>query len=85
MVDPSSLRAFAGRDWRALAESKEAYWLERKRAEGPAAGVRAAEALLAQVRGARGPIGPRRRSAKRIGACTCLWPRSPRVSGRLDR
>ncbi|MBK6518096.1 MAG: hypothetical protein IPM79_30425 [Polyangiaceae bacterium] len=53
MVDPSSLRAFAGRDWRALAESKEAYWLERKRAEGPAAGVRAAEALLAQVRRAR--------------------------------
>lgn len=53
MLDPRSLRAYAERDWGSAAAAKEAYWVDRKRAQGPVAGLLAAEALREQVRRAR--------------------------------
>jgi hypothetical protein len=41
--------------WAALAAAKEASWL-RRHAEGPAAQVRAMDALRASVRAIRGPV-----------------------------
>jgi hypothetical protein len=40
---------FARRDWEVLAISKSAHWADQKKRHGPAAAIRAAEALRQQV------------------------------------
>ena len=48
-VKPEDARAFVDRDWGRVAEAKAAFWIERKRALGPAEGIRISEALRLQV------------------------------------
>jgi hypothetical protein len=45
------IREFAGRDWQAVRESKDAYWGERIARLGAAEAVRVAEELRRQARG----------------------------------
>lgn len=49
-MTPEELRDFATRDWEELARLKTQYWLERKRALGPAEGIRVADQLRRHVR-----------------------------------
>jgi hypothetical protein len=44
-VDVADLRAFARRDWGALREQKERYWIERKRTMTPADALGLGDAL----------------------------------------
>lgn len=53
MRELDAIRAFAERDWDAMARDKERYWAEWKRRHGATAGMRVADALRAQVRRAR--------------------------------
>jgi hypothetical protein len=49
-VNPDDLRAFARRDWDAVARHKRAYWAERYAREGAAPARQAAAALLDHAR-----------------------------------
>ena len=44
-MTPEDLRAFAHRDWSAVAERKRTFWLELTHQHGPLAALRAADAL----------------------------------------
>lgn len=44
-----NIRAFVGRDWQRVDESKALYWKERKSGLGPAEGIRVADELRRQV------------------------------------
>jgi hypothetical protein len=48
-MKPEDARAFVDRDWGRVAEAKAAFWVRRKRALGPAEGLRVSEALRLQV------------------------------------
>jgi hypothetical protein len=52
-MEPASIRAFADRDWAAVAASKTRYWADRFRDEGWAPAWHASNALLLDVRRAR--------------------------------
>ena len=52
-MDPASIRAYAARDWRAIATAKREYWVGRYRREGSRATVQASRALLAEIRSVR--------------------------------
>jgi len=47
------VRAFAGRDWSAMARDKERYWRDWKLEHGAAGGLEVAEALRVHARAAR--------------------------------
>jgi hypothetical protein len=53
-VDPAVLRAFARRDWSALQEHKERYWIERKRTMTPADALGVGDALRRHARALHG-------------------------------
>jgi hypothetical protein len=57
MRDPAALRAFARRDWAALARAKDLHWRDWKRAHGPAAGILLGDDLRRQALAMR-PEGP---------------------------
>jgi hypothetical protein len=44
-VRPEDLRAFAARDWAAVAAHKQSYWLDEVEERGPLWALRAADAL----------------------------------------
>lgn len=52
-MDRRDIEAFVKRDWGLVAEAKEAYWADRKRALGPAEGLRVADDLRRQAIAAR--------------------------------
>jgi hypothetical protein len=52
-VTDDEIKAYAGRDWSLVEESKRRYWAERKRALSPAEALRMAEALWRHVRAIR--------------------------------
>lgn len=52
-MDRRAIEAFVGRDWRAVARSKVAYWADRFRQDGWRPAWDASDALLFDVRRAR--------------------------------
>lgn len=52
-VTHDEIRAFAGREWRLVEESKRRYWSERKRALSPAEALAIGEGLRRHVRALR--------------------------------
>ncbi|MEJ7730751.1 MAG: hypothetical protein WKG00_16230 [Polyangiaceae bacterium] len=42
---PEDLRAFAARDWAAIAAHKQSYWIDQVEERGPLGALRAADAL----------------------------------------
>lgn len=49
-MNPEDIRAFAQRDWAAVADTKARYWAERKRAMPPEEALAVAEALRQHAR-----------------------------------
>jgi hypothetical protein len=62
VVRADDLRAFAKREWAAVERAKLDYWLELTRAEGPAAALRAADALRRHAAAHAGLGGPEERT-----------------------
>ena len=52
-MNPEDIRAFVGRDWSAVAESKAAFWAERKQTMSAGEALAVAEALRLHVRALR--------------------------------
>lgn len=52
-MDADDIRAFARRDWSAVAESKAGFWAERKRAMTPDEALAVAEGLRQHARALR--------------------------------
>ncbi|MCC6846921.1 MAG: hypothetical protein IT294_00370 [Deltaproteobacteria bacterium] len=49
LVRPEDIRAFAQRDWRAIADAKRDAWLELRRCHGPATALALADELRRQA------------------------------------